>query len=484
MLHQNPPTMGGGGGATPRVWTPTPPPPVTVGRSPPPPPLGLGGGFLGGVIRGSGRGGLGEGGGFGFGFWIWGSILRLTGRPGKEHDGFPGNSAYWPAMPCEMHTLGRCQGHAPLSTRSALGSTPRPHPSAHSGRTGLLLSCNSMPLLRCRCSCSCSAADCGRQLTAANPRPVTNRDAAVAAILLLLPQPQHLSCCGCHVAALQLLASASALRAQLLLASALWGHGVPALVHTSTGRRDWVPALVHTSIGRVREGQLGAGGPGGAVWGGLGHCMPPRPSVDQPQAPLHTSPCPPSNHTITLWGRFRTTCARRGHSANYYVVYPGNTPENHPPTERRMHDQFKTAGGAELRTLAHVASIRLKKKKKIPRCTNTSHRLRPPAARADLAVRSDEHGGLPRRAFDPCRSWAGTRRCSVLATAWAPQRPVARRLLCDHSIPRTPRSGVRHPPVLGRNMGTSACPAGRCHTHCPNGAREPPPQDKALQLKV
>ena len=25
--------------------------------------------------------------------------------------------------------------------------------------------------------------------------------------------------------------------------------------------------------------------------------------------------------------------AQRGHSANYYVVYPGNTPENHPPTE-------------------------------------------------------------------------------------------------------------------------------------------------------
>ena len=33
-----------------------------------------------------------------------------------------------------------------------------------------------------------------------------------------------------------------------------------------------------------------------------------------------------------MWGVF----AQRGHSANYHVVYPGNTPENHPPTEGRM----------------------------------------------------------------------------------------------------------------------------------------------------
>ena len=46
----------------------------------------------------------------------------------------------------------------------------------------------------------------------------------------------------------------------------------------------------------------GGGGPGGAIWGGVGWVgsyMPPRPSVGQPQAPL-TSPCPPSNHTIAL----------------------------------------------------------------------------------------------------------------------------------------------------------------------------------------
>ena len=28
--------------------------------------------------------------------------------------------------------------------------------------------------------------------------------------------------------------------------------------------------------------------------------------------------------------------AQRAHSTNYYVVYPGNTPENHPPTEACM----------------------------------------------------------------------------------------------------------------------------------------------------
>ena len=54
-----------------------------------------------------------------------------------------------------------------------------------------------------------------------------------------------------------------------------------------------------------------------------------------------TSPHPPES----LWhpsqcihhrGRFRTAWAQRVHSANYYVVYPGNTPENHPPTEACM----------------------------------------------------------------------------------------------------------------------------------------------------
>ena len=37
-----------------------------------------------------------------------------------------------------------------------------------------------------------------------------------------------------------------------------------------------------------------------------------------------------------LRGRFCTAQAQRGHSANYYVVYPRNTPENHPPAEGCM----------------------------------------------------------------------------------------------------------------------------------------------------
>ena len=44
-------------------------------------------------------------------------------------------------------------------------------------------------------------------------------------------------------------------------------------------------------------GSVGEGGPGGAIWGG-GYVSP-RPSVGQSQAPL-TSPCPTSNHTITI----------------------------------------------------------------------------------------------------------------------------------------------------------------------------------------
>ena len=36
---------------------------------------------------------------------------------------------------------------------------------------------------------------------------------------------------------------------------------------------------------------------------------------------------------VALWGRFCTARAQRGHSANYYGDYPGNSPENHPPAE-------------------------------------------------------------------------------------------------------------------------------------------------------
>ena len=45
-------------------------------------------------------------------------------------------------------------------------------------------------------------------------------------------------------------------------------------------------------------------------------------------------------------GRFRTARAQRGHSANYYGVYPGNTPCK-PPPYRGMHDPFKTASGVQ-----------------------------------------------------------------------------------------------------------------------------------------
>ena len=47
--------------------------------------------------------------------------------------------------------------------------------------------------------------------------------------------------------------------------------------------------------------------------------------------------------------------AQRGHSANHYVVYPGNTPENHPPTEACMIHS-NSIGGAEFRTLGPMAT--------------------------------------------------------------------------------------------------------------------------------
>ena len=53
----------------------------------------------------------------------------------------------------------------------------------------------------------------------------------------------------------------------------------------------------------------------------------------------------PSTHgccfCMCLGGAF----APRGHSANYNVVYPWNTPESLPPY-RSVHDPFKTASGA------------------------------------------------------------------------------------------------------------------------------------------
>ena len=44
------------------------------------------------------------------------------------------------------------------------------------------------------------------------------------------------------------------------------------------------------------------------------------------------------------------------HSANYYVVYPGNTPENHPPLQKRALSIQNSIGAAEFRTLGPVAT--------------------------------------------------------------------------------------------------------------------------------
>ena len=40
-------------------------------------------------------------------------------------------------------------------------------------------------------------------------------------------------------------------------------------------------------------------------------------------------------HTLAI-GPIGGVFAQRAHSTNYYVVHPGNTPANHPPTEACM----------------------------------------------------------------------------------------------------------------------------------------------------
>ena len=44
--------------------------------------------------------------------------------------------------------------------------------------------------------------------------------------------------------------------------------------------------------------------------------------------------CKIIHHFLEPWGG--GGFAQHTHSAKYYVVYPGNTPENHPPTEACM----------------------------------------------------------------------------------------------------------------------------------------------------
>ena len=82
-----------------------------------------------------------------------------------------------------------------------------------------------------------------------------------------------------------------------------------------SGRGNWG--------GGVWEGLWGSG-PGGSVggvsrWGNLGWVggggMPPTPSVGQSQAPL-TSPCPPSNHTITQNPTLNFAASWFGHASH------------------------------------------------------------------------------------------------------------------------------------------------------------------------
>ena len=56
-----------------------------------------------------------------------------------------------------------------------------------------------------------------------------------------------------------------------------------------------------------------------------------------------------------LLGLLGGVFTQRGHSTNYYVVYPKNTPENHPPTEACMIHS-KQHRDAEFRTLGPVAT--------------------------------------------------------------------------------------------------------------------------------
>ena len=89
--------------------------------------------------------------------------------------------------------------------------------------------------------------------------------------------------------------------------------------------------------------------PGHSKGHATGQTLVPHPGMWPPIAPYHGN-----------------VFAQRGHSANYYVVYPGNTPEHHPPTEACTINS-KQHRGAELRTLGPMASITLKKN---PWCTS------------------------------------------------------------------------------------------------------------------
>ena len=76
---------------------------------------------------------------------------------------------------------------------------------------------------------------------------------------------------------------------------------------------------------------------------------------------LYTARCGVRGHHLILFlgGCCGGVFAQRGHSADYYAVYPGSTPENHSPTEACMIHSKQHRG---CRTLGPVASITLIKK--------------------------------------------------------------------------------------------------------------------------
>ena len=114
-------------------------------------------------------------------------------------------------------------------------------------------------------------------------------------------------------------------------------------------------------------GEVGGATPGGVLeWlmpvGGGGGVPPPDPDFINLQTEiLIRAICgtqifgfqTPAPHLLR--GRFRTARAQRAHSANYYRVYPGNTPENHPPLQKHASIQ-NSISGAEFRTLGPVAT--------------------------------------------------------------------------------------------------------------------------------
>ena len=54
--------------------------------------------------------------------------------------------------------------------------------------------------------------------------------------------------------------------------------------------------------------------------------------------------CPPSCLQMLSTLYFGGVFAQCMHSTNYYIVYPGNTPENHPPTEACTIDSKQHRG--------------------------------------------------------------------------------------------------------------------------------------------